>query len=1094
MMKTFYSTIKRASFLLLALVVGGSNSNKASAQVIAEGFDNILTLPASGWTMQNLSSPLGLTNWFQGNDLVMLAYTGNNDSYIGANFNNTSGTGTISNWLITPNRTFNNGDQISFFTAKADPDIYPDRMQVRLSTNGTSTNVGATSTSVGDFTTLLLDINPTLDTGIYPTTWTQYTITLSGLPGPTSGRIAFRYFVTSGGPDGDNSDYIGIDEFFYSPFCSLTMPVGAIAENETCSADSNGGCNSVPPVYMNIDCGVPVAATSWWDGANRDTDWYRFTVTSATTVTLTVSAEFPFDAFLINDVCPVTAGDIIGPGASGNPCQVINYAQPLAAGNYVAFVAPRFDTPVFSCADNPRRNYYISVNMPATTPTITPSGATSFCPGGNVTLTSSSALSYLWSTGDTTQSINVTTSGNYTVTTTSGPNSCAVSSVATVVTVYAPPVVSITGVNYTCTGGSSILTASAAAGSGIITGYQWQESNVDILGETDSTYTASAAGTYTVIVTNSNGCSTTSAPVTFTIANNPTVNITGAVTVCEGDSVPLIANATAGSGTITGYQWQESNVDISGATDSAYDATASGSYTVIVTNSFGCTAASAPVSVTVNAAPVVSITGVSAICSGNMTTLTANAVPGSGSITGYQWQESNVDIPGETDSTYDAITIGTYTVIVTNSNGCSTTSAAFTVTVATSPTVSITGNTGVCAGSVLTSTAIAGSGIITGYQWQESNVNISGATDSTYNATVSGSYTVIVTNSFGCTATSAPLSIIIYAAPTVSVSGINFACAGNGATLTANATAGSGFITGYQWQENNVDIPGDTNSTYTATTAGSYSVIVTNSNGCSTTSIPFTFTIANLPTANITGNMGLCAGDSTLLSANATAGSGSISNYQWQQSNIDIAGANDSSYYATSVGSYTVIVTNTFGCTASSAPVSVTLLPLAIAGYTYTTVGDSVSFTNTSTNATSYSWDFGDASPLDTNANPSHIYPIDGSYIVTLTVTNSCGTNTFTDTIVIITSGISIINNSNEFSIYPNPVSNQLNIQFNSSFSEDFVLTVFNSLGQVKYSQTVSKATGDTYLVVDVSEFARGCYTLQLTGSHSIFRSKFIVE
>ncbi|MBK7149288.1 MAG: choice-of-anchor J domain-containing protein [Bacteroidetes bacterium] len=63
---------------------------------------------------------------------------------------------------------------------------------------------------------MLLDINPTLTTAGYPTAWTQYNVTISGLSGPTSGRLAFRYFVTGAGPSGSNSDYIGIDDVLYT--------------------------------------------------------------------------------------------------------------------------------------------------------------------------------------------------------------------------------------------------------------------------------------------------------------------------------------------------------------------------------------------------------------------------------------------------------------------------------------------------------------------------------------------------------------------------------------------------------------------------------------------------------------------------------------------------------------------------------------------------------------------------------------------------------------------------------------------------------------------------------------------------------------
>jgi hypothetical protein len=99
----------------------------------------------------------------------------------------------------------------TFYTRTVDVPTLPDRLQVRLSTNGASTNVGSTAISVGDFQTLLLDINPTYTLTDYPTTWTQFTVPVSGVPSLTTGRLAFRYFVENGGPTGNNADYVGID-------------------------------------------------------------------------------------------------------------------------------------------------------------------------------------------------------------------------------------------------------------------------------------------------------------------------------------------------------------------------------------------------------------------------------------------------------------------------------------------------------------------------------------------------------------------------------------------------------------------------------------------------------------------------------------------------------------------------------------------------------------------------------------------------------------------------------------------------------------------------------------------------------------------
>lgn len=211
--------MKKLLQLLGATAMVVSSFNPVHAQAFTEGFEDITTLTSQGWYMQNNSTTVGSTTWFQGNTTVFPAQSGSATSYIGANFNSTTGNSTISTWLVTPNRTFKNGDTFSFYTRCSYDNMYADRLEVRMSTNGTSTNVGTGPNAVGDFTTELLTINPNLQLSVYPyVDWAQYTITISGLSQPTSGRIAFRYHVTSGGPSGVYSDYIGIDNVVYTPY------------------------------------------------------------------------------------------------------------------------------------------------------------------------------------------------------------------------------------------------------------------------------------------------------------------------------------------------------------------------------------------------------------------------------------------------------------------------------------------------------------------------------------------------------------------------------------------------------------------------------------------------------------------------------------------------------------------------------------------------------------------------------------------------------------------------------------------------------------------------------------------------------------
>lgn len=208
----------------------------AQAQSFVENFDVVggtttngqlggAALEANGWFFNNLSAPRGVIDWFQGEGTLNFpSFNGDPNAYISANFNNTTGAGTINNWMMTPVRTLNNGDTISFYTRTA-ANQFPDRLRLAISTSGASTNVA-------NFTTVL-SINENLVTSVYPTTWTQFTYTVTGLSGPTSGRFGFNYNVTNGGPNGNNSDLIGIDNVVYTavpePATMSALALGALA-------------------------------------------------------------------------------------------------------------------------------------------------------------------------------------------------------------------------------------------------------------------------------------------------------------------------------------------------------------------------------------------------------------------------------------------------------------------------------------------------------------------------------------------------------------------------------------------------------------------------------------------------------------------------------------------------------------------------------------------------------------------------------------------------------------------------------------------------------------------------------------------------
>ncbi|MFN5133930.1 MAG: gliding motility-associated C-terminal domain-containing protein [Chitinophagaceae bacterium] len=308
----------------------------------------------------------------------------------------------------------------------------------------------------------------------------------------------------------------------------------------------------------------------------------------------------------------------------------------------------------------------VTVNALPTTPTITAGGPTTFCAGGSVVLTSSSATGNTWSTGATTQSITVTTSGTYTVAVTTAGCTSATSAGTTVTVnpIPATPTISAGGSTTFCAGGSVVLTSSSASG------------NVWSTGATTQSITVSTSGTYTVAVTTAGCTSATSAATTVTVnalPSTPTITSGGPVTFCSGGSVTL--SATAGA---TSYRWFKDGTLISGATAAAYTVTQSGAYTVTATNASNCTSASSAATTgTVNAlpsTPTITSGGPVTFCSGGSVTLSATA-----GATSYRWFKDGTLISGATAATYTVTESGLYTTIVTNASNCSSPSSAATI-------------------------------------------------------------------------------------------------------------------------------------------------------------------------------------------------------------------------------------------------------------------------------------------------------------------------------------------------------------------------------------------------------------------------------
>ncbi len=582
----------------------------------------------------------------------------------------------------------------------------------------------------------------------------------------------------------------------------------------------------------------------------------------------------------------------------------------------------------------------VTVNPLPATPTITPSGPTTFCAGGSVTLTSSSAPGNQWSLDGnpinlaTGQQYVATLAGNYTVVVTDGNSCSSAASAATTVTVNplpATPTITPGGPTTFCTGGSVTLTSSSA------TGNQWFLNGNPLGGETGQQYVANANGNYTVVVTDGNSCSSApSAATTVTVnptPSTPTITPSGPTTFCAGGSVTLTSSSASGN------QWFLNGNPIGGQTAQQYVANANGSYTVVVTTS-GCpSAASTATNVIVNplpSTPTITPSGPTTFCQGGSVTLTSS------SATGNQWFLNGNPLGGETGQQYVANANGNYTVVVTDGNNCSSApSAATTVTVnpiPSTPTITPGGPTTFCQGGSVTLTSSSASG----NQWFLNGNPIGGQTAQQYVANANGNYTVIVTTSGCSSAPSAATNVVVNPTPptpTITPSATSFCSGGGSVTLTSSSASGN------QWLLNGNPLGGATGQQYITSVAGDYTVIVTTSGCPSAPSAVTTITQNTTPNASITTAASVVSGSSGNAASVANPGAGAT--YNWSVTNGTInsgQGTNAISYTAGAAGSLTIQVTVTLaGCPdTKSTNVTVTAAPPA------------VTITNVNPNAVSY--------------------------------------------------------------------------------------------------------------------------------------------
>lgn len=519
-------------------------------------------------------------------------------------------------------------------------------------------------------------------------------------------------------------------------------------------------------------------------------------------------------------------------------------------------------------------------------------GSATVCSGGATTL-SNATPGGVWSSGApavaTIGSTGIVTGVNAGTTTITYSLSCGAPATMVVTVLPAANAGVLSGAGSVCLGNTVIYSSTVSGGV-----WSASNSNVALL---DSAVTGVAAGTSVISYAVSNSCGTAIATRSLTINSTPDAGtVTGPSSVCAGATIGLAS-------TVGGGVWSASNANVSVA-GSAITGVTAGVSVVSYTVSYSCGAATATTTITINAAPVAgSLSGASSVCVGNTIVFTP-------SIGGGAWSASNSNVT-ITDSAVTGVAVGASVISYTVTNGCGAATATAAVNINDAPSAGvISGPSSVSVGSTITL-----SPSVSGGAWSSSDPTIASVSAGVVTGRSSGSVYIsyTVTNSCGAATATALLSVSAPALP--GITGDSTVCEGATALQSNSVTAGV-------WSSDNTGIAtigsasGMVTGIASGTTTISYTVL-----GSSITRV---ITVSAAPSA-IGGSTTVCAGGSGILTSSPTGGT-------WISGNSARATVGSTSGMVTGIVAGTAPVTYTVGGCRTISSVSVSASPSAISG------------------------------------------------------------------------------------------------------------------------------------------------------------------
>jgi gliding motility-associated-like protein len=418
-----------------------------------------------------------------------------------------------------------------------------------------------------------------------------------------------------------------------------------------------------------------------------------------------------------------------------------------------------------------------------------------------------------------------------------------------------PPPPTVSNFSYCLNAASTPLTITYQPGNSLL----WYTNATGGVGNTNTPIVNTAiAGTITYYVSQITplGCESNRVSFTVTVYPIPPKPTVANLNLCQGQAAnPLTAQGIAGA---TIY-WYNFPIAVNGTTVAPVPSSSNlGTTTYYVNQAVGnnCMGPIDTLRVTVNPSPIANIVTQRPVqfCQGDSTILIANT----GTNYTYQWYNNGVAIPGANANVYIAKTSGTYTIRITNSSNCTTTSNAIVVDVhIVNTNVTISGPLTFCSGgSVTLSAAILQNAT---YQWYYNGAPMLNGYTNTITVNASGIYKVLIADSYGCSSFSNAFTVTVQANPIVLINPKDSIkiCEGTSFKLSAKANMPCTF----QWYLNNVMIAGATDSVYFANQSGIYTVQATSTFGCKGQSNPFKLIVVPLATIQLPNDTTIFAGD-----------------------------------------------------------------------------------------------------------------------------------------------------------------------------------------------------------------------------------------